>query len=114
MSLDLGALVAGAKYRGEFEDRLKAVIKEVTESAGRIILFIDEVPPRRHQTPLPSLLLALPPPLPAASACKSATSIPHFLASSLLSWRHRAAGAYYTAVRSQQWTAACGPHGCRL
>ncbi len=43
MSLDLGSLVAGAKYRGEFEDRLKAVIKEVTTSNGQIILFIDEL-----------------------------------------------------------------------
>jgi ATP-dependent Clp protease ATP-binding subunit ClpB len=43
MSLDMGSLIAGAKYRGEFEDRLKAVIKEVTESAGEIILFIDEM-----------------------------------------------------------------------
>ena len=43
MSLDMGALVAGAKYRGEFEDRLKAVIKEVTSSDGQIILFIDEL-----------------------------------------------------------------------
>lgn len=43
MSLDLGALIAGAKYRGEFEDRLKAVIKEVSASAGQIILFIDEL-----------------------------------------------------------------------
>lgn len=43
MSLDLGSLVAGAKYRGEFEDRLKAVIKEVTSSDGQIILFIDEL-----------------------------------------------------------------------
>jgi len=42
-ALDLGALVAGAKYRGEFEDRLKAIIREVTESAGNIILFIDEI-----------------------------------------------------------------------
>ena len=42
-ALDMGALIAGAKYRGEFEDRLKAVIKEVTDSSGRIILFIDEV-----------------------------------------------------------------------
>ena len=42
-SLDMGALVAGAKYKGEFEERLKAVIKEVTGSDGRIILFIDEI-----------------------------------------------------------------------
>ena len=43
MSLDMGSLIAGAKYRGEFEDRLKAVVKEVTESCGQIILFIDEL-----------------------------------------------------------------------
>ncbi len=43
LSLDMGALVAGAKYRGEFEDRLKAVIKDVAESDGQIILFIDEM-----------------------------------------------------------------------
>jgi ATP-dependent Clp protease ATP-binding subunit ClpB len=42
-ALDMGALVAGAKYRGEFEERLKAVLKEVQESAGSIIMFIDEI-----------------------------------------------------------------------
>jgi ATP-dependent Clp protease ATP-binding subunit ClpB len=42
-SLDMGALIAGAKYRGEFEERLKAVLKEVQRSNGRIILFIDEI-----------------------------------------------------------------------
>ncbi len=42
-SLDMGALIAGAKYRGEFEERLKAVLKEVSESDGQIILFIDEI-----------------------------------------------------------------------
>lgn len=71
MSLDMGSLIAGAKYRGEFEDRLKAVIKEVTDSNGKIVLFIDEI----HTvvgagasngamdagTPLPSLDLFLTP-----------------------------------------------------
>jgi len=42
-SLDMGSLIAGAKYKGEFEERLKAVVKEVTESSGEIILFIDEI-----------------------------------------------------------------------
>lgn len=42
-ALDMGALIAGAKFKGEFEERLKAVIKEVTESAGDIVLFIDEI-----------------------------------------------------------------------
>ncbi len=43
VALDLGALVAGAKYRGEFEERLKAVLKEITDAAGQVVLFIDEL-----------------------------------------------------------------------
>ncbi len=43
MQLDMGALVAGAKYRGEFEERLKAVLKEITDNAGKIVLFVDEM-----------------------------------------------------------------------
>jgi ATP-dependent Clp protease ATP-binding subunit ClpB len=43
VALDISALVAGSKYRGEFEDRLKAVLKEITEAEGQIICFIDEL-----------------------------------------------------------------------
>ena len=43
LTLDLGAVLAGAKFRGEFEERLKAVIKEIVEAEARIILFIDEL-----------------------------------------------------------------------
>jgi ATP-dependent Clp protease ATP-binding subunit ClpB len=43
VSLDIGAMLAGAKYRGEFEERLKAVLKEITESEGKFIVFIDEL-----------------------------------------------------------------------
>jgi ATP-dependent Clp protease ATP-binding subunit ClpB len=42
-ALDMGALVAGAKYRGEFEERLKAVLKEIADAQGQIVLFIDEL-----------------------------------------------------------------------
>ena len=43
MSLDLGGLLAGAKYRGEFEERLKAVLEEIAEANGEVVLFIDEL-----------------------------------------------------------------------
>jgi ATP-dependent Clp protease ATP-binding subunit ClpB len=43
VALDMGALVAGAKYRGEFEERLKAVLKEITDAAGQVVLFVDEL-----------------------------------------------------------------------
>ena len=43
LSLDMGALVAGAKYRGEFEERLKSVLNELAKEEGQVILFIDEI-----------------------------------------------------------------------
>src|SRR4029077_4241440 len=43
LALDMGAMIAGAKYRGEFEERLKSVLQEIVSSEGRIILFIDEM-----------------------------------------------------------------------
>ena len=61
ITLDLGALVAGAKYRGEFEERLKALLSEIAVAGGRIILFIDELhtvidPCWRGANSMPSVL----------------------------------------------------------
>jgi len=74
-ALDMGALVAGAKYRGEFEERLKAVLNEIKEAGGRIILFIDEpATSRRGSRTRPSLPWTWAPWWPAPSIAASSRS----------------------------------------
>ena len=98
VTLDIGALVAGAKFRGEFEDRLKAVLKEVTAAEARIVLFIDEL----HT-------------LVGAGGAEGAVAAPNLMkpalarASSIASGRPRSTSTGSTSRRTRRWSGASSP-----
>jgi ATP-dependent Clp protease ATP-binding subunit ClpB len=92
VALDMGALVAGAKFRGEFEDRLKAVLKEVSDAAGEIILFIDDIhtvvgagaaegsidASNMPSRPWPGASCAASAPRPSTSTARTSRKTPHW------------------------------------
>jgi ATP-dependent Clp protease ATP-binding subunit ClpA len=103
VALDLGAMVAGAKYRGEFEDRLKAVLREVTSADGQVILFIDEL----HT-------------LVGAGAAEGAMDAGNMLKPALARGELRCIGpprwtnTASTSRRTRRWSGASSPSWCSL